>query len=116
MKTDLATTTLDASPEIVLSQVPGSFPRKRRRRKLEKTNSAPGVMAKQHGTRLKRGAATQVMTYPRQKTKAVLVEVSREQGVSLSSFMVRSSLERAAKIRRCKVTDLVPKEEYNLYV
>lgn len=102
---------LDASPELVPNAAPDTNQRKRR-----KTNSAPGVMAKKHGTPLKRGAATQVMTYPRPKTKAVLVDVSREVNESLSSFLVKAALFRAAKIRRCKVSALIPKEEFQLYV
>jgi hypothetical protein len=38
----------------------------------------PGRRAKEHGTRLKRGLALQVMVYPRPQTKTVLVRAARE--------------------------------------
>src|SRR5947208_4185952 len=60
--------------------------------------TAPGCPANDSGTRLKRGAAVQVMTYPRPKSKSVLVEASRKAERSLSSFMVLASLKEAAAI------------------
>jgi len=77
---------------------------------------APGVPAKKTGTRLKRGMATQVMTYPRSGTKRALVEASRDAGLALSSFMIISSLKAAAAIRRCKVADLIPQTELRQYL
>ncbi len=38
----------------------------------------PGVKAKKKGTKLKRGAAVQIVWYPRPRTKAALVEASRK--------------------------------------
>jgi hypothetical protein len=77
---------------------------------------APGVRAKKRGTKLKRGAAVQVMCYPRPKTKAALVEASRKNKRALSSFMVRASLKEAAAIQGCKITDLIPSDELEQYL
>lgn len=76
----------------------------------------PGPRAKKRGTRLKRGAAVQVVCYPRPKTKAALVEASRKANRSLSSFMVLASLKEAAAIQGREITDLVPSDELELYV
>lgn len=76
----------------------------------------PGPRAKKTGTRLKRGAAVQVVCYPRPKTKAVLVEASRKAKRSLSSFMVLASLKEAAAIQGREITDLVPPDEMQRYV
>jgi hypothetical protein len=81
-----------------------------------KRRKPPGVRAQKRGTRLKRGAAVQVMAYPRPKTKAVLVEASRKDGLSLSSFLIRNGLKRAAVQRGCKIEDLVPPDELRQYV
>jgi len=72
---------------------------------------SPGVKAKKVGTRLKHGVAVQVMTYPRRKTKAILVEASRDTNVSLSSFMVLAALKEAAALKGCQLTDLLPPDE-----
>ena len=71
-----------------------------------KVEKAPGVRAKKGGSKLKRGEAVQVMCYPREKTKSLLVEASRELNLSLSSFMVLSSLKEAAALRGCDIADL----------
>jgi hypothetical protein len=76
---------------------------------------APGVRAKNRGTKLKRGMATQVMTYPRLKTKKVLVDASRDAGLALSSFMVLASLKEAAALRGCGIADLIPPDELQRY-
>lgn len=57
---------------------------------------APGTRAKKRGTKLKRGAAVQVVCYPRPKNKAALVKASRKANRALSSFMIRASLKEAA--------------------
>lgn len=75
----------------------------------------PGPRAKTSGTRLKRGAAVQVVGHPRPKTKAVLVEASRTAERSLSSFMVQASLKEAAAIKGRQITDLVPWDELEQY-
>jgi hypothetical protein len=49
---------------------------------------APGIPAKKAGTKLTRGAALQVMVYPRPRTKGVLVAASREVDRPLSSFLI----------------------------
>jgi len=67
---------------------------------------APGVRATKRGTKLRRGAAVQVMVYPRRKTKGLLVEASRDMGLSLSSFMVLAALKEAAALRGCNIADL----------
>jgi hypothetical protein len=76
---------------------------------------APGVRAKKTGTRLKRGMATQVMTYPRLVAKKALVEASRDAGLALSSFMVLASLKEAAALQGCEIGALVPAEELQRY-
>jgi hypothetical protein len=76
---------------------------------------SPGVKAKKAGTRLKHGAAVQVMTYPRPKTKAILVEASRDTNVSLSSFMVLAALKEAAALQGRQITDLLPPDELQCY-
>ena len=76
----------------------------------------PGYRARKVGTKLKRGAAVQVVCYPRPKTKAVLVEASRRVKRSLSSFMVLSSLKEAAAIHRCEICDLITQDELEQYL
>jgi hypothetical protein len=75
----------------------------------------PGFRARKVGTRLKRGAAVQVVCYPRPKTKAVLVGASRRANRSLSSFMVLASLKEAAAIQGCEIEDLIPADELQQY-
>jgi hypothetical protein len=77
---------------------------------------APGKRAQTIGTKLKRGAAVQIVCYPRPHTKAALVEASRRVKMSLSSFMVLASLKEAAVIQGCNLTDLVPPEELRQYL
>ena len=76
----------------------------------------PGPRAKKGGTKLKRGAAVQVVCYPRPKTKAVLVEASRKAKRTLSSFMVLAALKEAAATQGREITDLVPSDELRQYV
>jgi DNA-binding transcriptional ArsR family regulator len=52
----------------------------------------------------------------RPKIKAILVAASRKAGLSLSSFILRSGLKRAAAMRKCGVTDLIPAAELAQYV
>jgi hypothetical protein len=70
----------------------------------------PGITAKEGSTPLKRGAALQVMTYPRPATKAILVRAAREHGQSLSSFLVTAGLEKEANRQGRSVKELVPNE------
>jgi len=76
---------------------------------------APGRRAWKTGKKLKRGAALQIMTYPRAGAKRILVETARNLGISLSSLLVGSGLVVAAKLAGCSVTDLVPRAELGLY-
>jgi len=76
---------------------------------------APGIRAKKSGTKLRRGAALEVMTYPRRTTKSVIVEAARRVKRSVSSFMLSASLEKAANILGRKVRDLVPADELRQY-
>lgn len=76
---------------------------------------APGRRAWKTGKKLKRGAALQIMAYPRSGAKRVLVEAARNLGISLSSLLVGSGLAVAAKLAGCSVTDLVPRTELGLY-
>ena len=73
---------------------------------------SPGPKAKKTGKRLKRGKALQVMTYPRARTKSVLVEGARAAHEKLSSFMIKRSLEYIAAKRGCEVNELIPSDEY----
>jgi|CZKY01.1.fsa_nt_gi hypothetical protein len=76
---------------------------------------APGVPARETGTKLKRGKALQVMVYPRAKTKKALVRASREVSLPLSSFMILAALRVAAELRGCEISGLVPPDELQQY-
>jgi hypothetical protein len=76
---------------------------------------APGIRAKKTGTKLKRGAALQVMVYPRPRTKGVLVAASRDVNRPLSSFMIMAGLTAAAALNGCEIADLVPPDELQQY-
>jgi hypothetical protein len=76
---------------------------------------APGVRAKTTGTKLRHGAALQIVCYPRRRTKAVLVEASREVDRSLSSFMIMASLRAAAALQGREIADLIPADELQQY-
>ena len=76
---------------------------------------APGVRARKRGTKLKRGAATQVVVYPRQKTKGVLVQASRDISRPLSSFLILAGLKEAAALRGCEIKNLIPADELEQY-
>ena len=76
---------------------------------------APGRRALPSGTKLKRGAAVQVVCYPRPITKAMLVHACHMANRSLSSFMILASLKEAAAIKGCRVEDLVPPGELEQY-
>jgi len=88
---------------------------KAKRRKPRKGNSAPGVMAKEAGTRLKRGAATQVMIYPRPRTKAIFVRASKLKDLSLSSYVIRAAANAAAYDLGYPLNELIPEEEIKQY-
>ena len=75
----------------------------------------PGVRAKKTGTKLKHGAALQIVCYPRRRTKAVLVEASREVDRPLSSFMIMASLRAAAALQGREIADLIPADELQQY-
>lgn len=82
-----------------------------------KSRKPPGVRAKEEGTPLRRGAATQVMVYPRPKTKAALVRAARKHNQSLSSYLILAGLEKATKAEGCELADLgVPQDELEQYV
>jgi hypothetical protein len=76
---------------------------------------APGMRARKRGTKIKRGAATQVMIYPRLKTKGVLVAASRDISRPLSSFIILAALKEAAALRGCEIKDLIPADELEMY-
>jgi hypothetical protein len=77
--------------------------------------AAPGVAAKKVGKKLKNGRALQIMCYPRLRTKGVLVQASRDAGLALSSFILLSAIEKAAKLRGCGISDLIPPDELQRY-
>lgn len=77
---------------------------------------APGKRAQTGGKKLKRGAAIQVVCYPRPITKAMLVHASHMANRPLSSFLILSSLKEAAVMKGCRVEDLIPSEEYQQYL
>jgi len=76
---------------------------------------APGVRAKKNGTKLKRGAALQVMVYPRRKTKGVLVDAARDMDLTLSSYLLLAGLKQAAALLGRDMTTLVGPEELARY-
>lgn len=80
------------------------------------SRKAPGRPPSEAGTPLKRGAALQVMVYPRAKTKAVLVRAALKTGRALSSFLIRAALEKIARDQGCDISDLVPESELRLYI
>ncbi len=77
--------------------------------------TAPGIRAKKNGTKLKRGAALQVMVYPRRKTKGVLVDAAREMDLTLSSFLELAGLKQAAALQGRDMATLVTPEELARY-
>jgi hypothetical protein len=79
------------------------------------TRRAPGVAAKNIGKRLKRGAATQVMLYPRLAAKSAIVAGSRAAKLPLSSFCIRAALKETAFVLGCSINDLIPEEELRIY-
>ncbi len=81
-----------------------------------KGRKPPGRRAEEHGTRLKRGQAVQVMVYPRPETKVVLVRAARENHQALSSFLIRAGLEKAAKLQGCEAEGLLPQGELEQYL
>jgi hypothetical protein len=81
-----------------------------------KGRKPPGRRAKEHGTRLKRGLAVQVMVYPRPATKVILVRAARKHHQALSSFLVRAGLEKAARLQGCEAEDLLPQDELEQYL
>jgi hypothetical protein len=81
----------------------------------ESAMKAPGGRAKTGGKKLTRGAAVQVVCYPRPITKAMLVHASHMANRSLSSFMILASLKEAAAIKGCSVEDLIPSDELEQY-
>lgn len=74
----------------------------------------PGTHAKKGGAKLKRGAALQLMIYPRAATKSVLVEASRQAKQKLSSFVQLAALRDIARSRHCELADLIPEIELNV--
>ena len=76
---------------------------------------APGRRAQTGGKKLKRGAAIQVVCYPRPIAKIMLVHASQMANRSLSSFMILASLEKAAAMKGCHVEDLIPPGELEQY-
>ena len=67
---------------------------------------APGVPARKTGKRLKRGRALQLMVYPRAAAKSAIVEGARRARKSMSSFCILASLQAAARVLGCSITDL----------
>ena len=76
---------------------------------------APGKSAPKRGTRLKRGAAVQLVCYAGPITKVMLVHASQIVNRSLSSFMILAALKEAAAIKGVQVEDLIPPDEYVQY-
>ena len=77
---------------------------------------ASGRKAQTAGKKLKRGAAIQVVCYPRPITKAMLVHASRMANRSLSSFLILSGLAEAARLKGLHIDDLVPPDELDQYL
>jgi hypothetical protein len=92
-----------------------SFSRKLKSSQGGDMKAAPGVAAKKVGKKLKHGRALQIMCYPRLRTKGILVQASRDAGLALSSFILLSAIEKAAKLRGCGISDLIPADELQRY-
>lgn len=81
---------------------------------MSQTVRGPGTSAKKGGAKLKRGAALQLMIYPRPATKSVLVQASRDAKQKLSSFVQLATLRDIARSRGCELADLIPETELNV--
>ena len=77
-----------------------------------KTGLPPGPKARSRGTKMERGKATQIMIYPRMKTKDVFVKESNAAGQRMSNWIIQAGLEKAAARQGCSVEDLIPKNEF----
>jgi hypothetical protein len=78
----------------------------------------PGPRAKRGGTPIKNGKGIQVTSYPRERTKSVLVVFAAQANQGLSAFLIIAGLEKAARMKtlatgkECTAQDLVPADEY----
>jgi hypothetical protein len=68
--------------------------------------------ARSQGTKMERGQATQVMIYPRLKTKDVFVKKATAAGQRMSGFIILNALKNIAREEGCNVDDLIPKNEF----
>jgi hypothetical protein len=59
-----------------------------------------------------RGKATQVMVYPRMKTKDVIVKFANSKGQRMSNFFITAALEKIARETNVAVEDMIPKNEF----
>lgn len=80
--------------------------------------TGPGPHANRRGTQIKNGRALQVVTYPREHAKAVLVDFAKQAQQGVSAFLILAGLDRAAQMKsettgeNIKAQDLIPEEEY----
>jgi len=77
------------------------------------TGKPPGPKPRSRGTKMARGKATQVMIYPRMKTKDVFVKEANAAGQRMSNWLIQAGLEKAAARRGCTVQELIPKNEFD---
>lgn len=77
-----------------------------------KTGLPPGPKARSRGTKMERGKATQVMVYPRMKTKDVIVKAANSSGQRMSGFIINAVLEKIARDKNCTIESLIPKNEF----
>src|ERR1035437_8958617 len=77
---------------------------------------APGKRAQATGTKLKRGAAVQIVCYAGPVAKLLLVEAARRSNRSLSSFLVLSGLGEAARLKGVRLDQIAPGELERLRV
>jgi hypothetical protein len=91
--------------------------------------SGPGPRAKRSGTPAKNGKGIPIWSYPRERTRSILVQASEKVGQSLGSFLILAGLEKIARAKaeestlvncahltaedlQLGVQDLIPAEEY----
>jgi len=72
--------------------------------------------AQKTGAKVKRGAGERIVCYPRPVTALILLEAARRSNRALSSFMILSALEQAARLKGVHLDQIVPPEELERYL
>ena len=75
-----------------------------------------GRRAKPGGTPIKRGRGISFTTYPRPKTKALLVEAAAADNRKVANYVLHRAMVQLSKEARVPLDELLPKEEYEALV